>query len=123
MACQMHKEKGRRHSPEGPVRQDFPGPYPQLADLLEDQGHKAPDAVTEGSGRQRQAAFAAGRGRRGTHVRAAVLIRPRSCRSSAICTALRAAPLRRLSATTQRFRPFSTVESLRMRLTKTGNSP
>ena len=37
---------------------------------------------------------------------------------SAICTALSAAPLRRLSETHQRFRPFSIVESCRMRLTK-----
>ncbi len=36
---------------------------------------------------------------------------------SAICTAFRAAPLRRLSLTHQRFRPFSMVPSCRMRLT------
>ena len=39
-------------------------------------------------------------------------------RSSAICTALSAAPLRRLSETTQSIRPLSTVGSVRMRLTK-----
>jgi hypothetical protein len=38
-------------------------------------------------------------------------------RQSAICTALSAAPLRRLSATTHIVEPFSTVGSLRMRLT------
>ena len=38
-------------------------------------------------------------------------------RHSAICTALSAAPLRRLSATIQSDRPCSTVGSLRMRLT------
>jgi hypothetical protein len=37
---------------------------------------------------------------------------------SAICTAFSAAPLRRLSLTHQRFSPFSTVESWRMRLMK-----
>ena len=37
--------------------------------------------------------------------------------SSAICTAFRAAPFLRLSATTQRFNPFSIVGSLRIRLT------
>ena len=37
--------------------------------------------------------------------------------SSAICTALSAAPLRKLSLTTQRLRPFSTVGSSRIRLT------
>jgi len=37
--------------------------------------------------------------------------------SSAICTALSAAPLRRLSLTTHRLRPFSTVGSSRIRLT------
>src|SRR5690606_19327731 len=44
------------------------------------------------------------------------VIRPRASSSSAICTALSAAPLRRLSATTHRERPFSTVASSRMRL-------
>src|SRR5665647_289503 len=43
--------------------------------------------------------------------------------SSAICTALRAAPLRRLSLTTHRSRPFSTVTSSRMRPTYTGSLP
>ena len=38
--------------------------------------------------------------------------------SSAICTAFSAAPLRRLSLTTQRERPFSTVGSSRIRQTK-----
>ena len=38
--------------------------------------------------------------------------------SSAICTAFSAAPLRRLSDTHHRFRPFSMVESWRMRLMK-----
>ena len=42
--------------------------------------------------------------------------RTRLPRSSAICTALRAAPLRRLSETHQRFSPFSMVESCRIRL-------
>ena len=37
--------------------------------------------------------------------------------SSAICTAFSAAPLRRLSLTTHRLRPFSTVESSRILLT------
>ena len=36
--------------------------------------------------------------------------------TSAICTAFNAAPLRRLSETHQRFKPFSTVLSVRMRL-------
>ena len=39
-------------------------------------------------------------------------------RSSAICTALSAAPLRRLSDTHHKARPFSTVGSLRTRLMK-----
>jgi hypothetical protein len=43
--------------------------------------------------------------------------------SSAICTAFRAAPLRRLSDTIHKFRPFATVVSLRTRLTKTASSP
>ncbi len=43
------------------------------------------------------------------------LIRPRATSSSAIWMALRAAPLRRLSETTHRLRPFSTVASSRMR--------
>ena len=42
---------------------------------------------------------------------------------SAICTAFRAAPFRRLSDTHQNDRPFSTVGSLRMRLTNTASSP
>ena len=42
---------------------------------------------------------------------------------SAICTVLSAAPLRRLSETTHRLRPFSMVGSTRMRLTKVAKSP
>ena len=38
--------------------------------------------------------------------------------NSAICTAFSAAPLRRLSETHQKLRPFSMVESWRMRLMK-----
>ena len=41
--------------------------------------------------------------------------RPRLTSSSAICTVLSAAPLRRLSETTHMDRPESTVESSRMR--------
>jgi hypothetical protein len=41
--------------------------------------------------------------------------KPRLISASAICTALRAAPLRRLSDTTHMARPFSTVASSRMR--------
>lgn len=44
-------------------------------------------------------------------------------RSSAICTAFNAAPLRRLSDTHQKFRPFSIVLSCRMRLMKVAKSP
>ncbi len=43
--------------------------------------------------------------------------------SSAICTALSAAPLRRLSLTHQRFRPFSIVLSWRIRLMNVAKSP
>ena len=43
--------------------------------------------------------------------------------SSAICTALSAAPLRTLSATTHRLRPCATVGSRRMRPTYTGSVP
>ena len=43
--------------------------------------------------------------------------------SAAICTAFRAAPLRRLSETTHSARPFSTVGSSRIRDTKVANSP
>ena len=43
------------------------------------------------------------------------VMRPRAMRSSAICTVLRAAPLRKLSETTHMERPFSTVKSSRMR--------
>ena len=52
------------------------------------------------------------------HVQAAFLT-SRFCatRISAICTAFRAAPLRRLSDTHQKARPFGTVWSMRMRLT------
>ena len=49
--------------------------------------------------------------------------RPFSRRSWAIWTALVAAPLRRLSATHQRLRPFSTEKSRRMRPTKTSSLP
>ncbi len=45
------------------------------------------------------------------------LIKLRLIKHSAICTALRAAPLRKLSDTTHMARPFSTVGSLRIRLT------
>ena len=45
----------------------------------------------------------------------------RSSRSSAIWIAFSAAPLRRLSATTKRTRPFSTVGSRRMRPTRTSS--
>lgn len=44
-------------------------------------------------------------------------------RRSAICTALRAAPLRRLSLTIHRFSPCSTLGSQRSRLTSTRSSP
>ena len=44
-------------------------------------------------------------------------------RASAICTAFSAAPLRRLSDTHQKFRPFSIVESWRIRLMKVAKSP
>ena len=44
------------------------------------------------------------------------LSHPRLASTSAICTALSAAPLRRLSDTTQRLRPLSIVGSSRMRL-------
>jgi hypothetical protein len=50
-------------------------------------------------------------------------IRPRSIKSSAICTALSAAPLRRLSETIHIDRPFSMVESSRMREMKVESSP
>ena len=50
-------------------------------------------------------------------------IRPRSISSSAICTALSAAPLRRLSETIHIDRPLSTVESSRMREMKVASSP
>lgn len=43
--------------------------------------------------------------------------KPRRIRTSAIWTALRAAPLRRLSETTQRLRPLGTVGSMRRRPT------
>ena len=49
--------------------------------------------------------------------------RPFSRRSWAIWTALVAAPLRRLSATHQRLRPFLTEKSRRMRPTKTSSLP
>ncbi len=54
-----------------------------------------------------------------TFDRAGVRLPPRwsAARISAICTALSAAPLRRLSATTQKLRPYGTVGSRRMRLT------
>jgi len=42
---------------------------------------------------------------------------------SAICTAFKAAPLRRLSPTTKRARPWRTVGSWRMRPTNTGSRP
>ena len=45
------------------------------------------------------------------------LMMPVSSSNWAIWTALRAAPLRRLSETIHSDRPFSTVGSLRMRLT------
>ena len=54
---------------------------------------------------------------------AAFLSRPRLTRASAICTVLRAAPLRRLSETTHRLRPFSIVPSSRMRDTNVAKSP
>ena len=44
-------------------------------------------------------------------------ISPRSTSASAICTAFRAAPLRRLSETHQKARPFGTVGSRRRRET------
>jgi hypothetical protein len=50
-------------------------------------------------------------------------IRPRSIKSSAICTAFSAAPLRRLSDTIHIDRPFSIVESSRMREMKVASSP
>src|SRR4051812_29563382 len=49
--------------------------------------------------------------------RQAAFFRWSRTRTSAICTAFKAAPLRRLSETTQRLRPKGTVGSLRMRLT------
>ena len=49
---------------------------------------------------------------------AACFSRPRLIMLSAICTVLSAAPLRRLSETIQRLRPFSMVASSRMRETK-----
>jgi len=49
--------------------------------------------------------------------------RSRSSRASAIWTALRAAPLRRLSATIHMLSPQSMVSSSRMRPTKTSSSP
>ena len=64
-------------------------------------------------------AFAALRRSGSTLVRPARRRPPRwsAARISAICTALSAAPLRRLSATTHRLRPCGTVGSRRMRLT------
>lgn len=49
--------------------------------------------------------------------------RPWAIMVSAICTAFSAAPLRRLSETHQKARPWGTVGSLRMRLTNTASSP
>src|SRR5262249_62251706 len=49
--------------------------------------------------------------------------RLRRTSTSAICTALVAAPLRRLSATTHKFRPLATVGSRRTRPTKTSSRP
>ena len=49
--------------------------------------------------------------------------RPRATTSSAICTALVAAPLRRLSETSQRARPFGSATSSRMRPTNTSSLP
>ena len=56
----------------------------------------------------------AGRGNYAAFLFASISLRLIS--TSAICTALSAAPLRRLSDTTHISRPFSTVRSLRMRL-------
>jgi hypothetical protein len=50
-------------------------------------------------------------------------MRPRSTSSSAICTALSAAPLRRLSETIHIDSPFSMVGSSRMREMKVASSP
>lgn len=57
------------------------------------------------------------------HYAASLRNNPRLSMSSAIWTAFSAAPLRKLSLTTQSERPCSTVLSLRMRETNVANSP
>ena len=61
--------------------------------------------------------------RRPVHAARLAWISPCSTSASAICTAFSAAPLRRLSETHQKARPFGTVGSRRRRETKTASSP
>ena len=119
---QQHQQAGDRHRPEGAVGEDLQRVEAERPLPHEQQGHEAPHHIAaEG----RDQGGAGGGGRRGRHGRQTVMLRypddglmvPVSSSSWAIWTALRAAPLRRLSETIHSDRPFSTVGSLRMRLT------
>ena len=59
----------------------------------------------------------------GTLRRTSHSYRKSSAKASAICTEFSAAPFLRLSETTHRLRPYSTVLSSRIRLTYTPDSP
>ena len=119
---QKHQQAGDRHRPEGTVSEDFERVETERPLPHEQQGHEPPHDIAA-EGREQGGAGRGGRG--GRHGRQTVMLRypddglmvPVSSSSWAIWTALRAAPLRRLSETIQSDRPFSTVGSLRMRLT------
>ena len=119
---QHDQQAGDRHRPQGAVGEDLERVEAERALPHEQQGHEPPHDIAA-EGREQGGAGRGGRG--GRHGHQTVMLRypddglmvPVSSSSWAIWTALRAAPLRRLSETIQSDRPFSTVGSLRMRLT------